>query len=405
MKFLIVLISLIIWLTPATALAQSNSNLRLTEEQIQKLERVNCRLKTIDDLVAQDIISVTQAQKIQQDYLSKSAGIVTIQFNSPAEIMSIINKQKSEQNISHSLPIPILSFAQILAVFSSFLLAIAVCWLAKLYLIPLLLLIPPSVYELLIYLTIAGTIATGYWLKADYIQYIALSGCLALIGALGFSFQQHQGFYQQLKRNFKIDAFTFSSMILFVVWTAVAMLYHSNVLGFLAIIALEAFWGFSVAIMPLTYFIGFRRRNIIARTMLGSLLLLIIELTIKITAIELPYFEIFAPGMRFMGTFVYFLGLLIVSSKWYFDKNDWRYWLMQGLTIVSGIMAFYFGALWQISQLTGIGGTLFILYVIEKYFELPWSRKTFAWAAFGLSLLLYACAWLIRNYPQLFLIG
>ena len=136
MKFLIVLISLVICLTPTTALAQNNSNLRITKEQIQKLEQVNCRLKTIDKLASQDIISGTQAQKIQQDYLTELAEIVPPQINSPAEIARIINKQKSEQNISHTLPIPILSFAQILAVFSSFLLAIAVCWLAKLYLVP-----------------------------------------------------------------------------------------------------------------------------------------------------------------------------------------------------------------------------------------------------------------------------
>ncbi len=28
-----------------------------------------------------------------------------------------------------------------------------------------------------------------------------------------------------------------------------------------------------------------------------------------------------------------------------------------------------------------------------------------AWASLGLSLMLYGCAWLIRSYPQYFLIG
>ena len=78
---------------------------------------------------------------------------------------------------------------------------------------------------------------------------------------------------------------------------------------------------------------------------------------------------------------------------------------MQGLTITSGIVALYVSSVWQISVLKGVSGTLFTLYGIEKYFELPWTQKTWTWAILGLSIILYACAWLIRSYPELFLIS
>ena len=78
---------------------------------------------------------------------------------------------------------------------------------------------------------------------------------------------------------------------------------------------------------------------------------------------------------------------------------------MQGLTVISGVIALYVSSVWQISVLKGISGTLFALYAIEKYCELPWTKKTWAWATLGLSIILYACAWLIRSYPELFLIS
>jgi hypothetical protein len=77
-----------------------------------------------------------------------------------------------------------------------------------------------------------------------------------------------------------------------------------------------------------------------------------------------------------VGTFVYFLGLLIWSSKWY-SREKSEYATLQPITIASGMIALYLGAVGQISQLQGIGGTFFFLYVIEKYFELPWSQKNY----------------------------
>ena len=125
----------------------------------------------------------------------------------------------------------------------------------------------------------------------------------------------------------------------------------------------------------------------------------------EITRTKLSYLDVFAPGIKYLSSFVYFLGLLIVSSKWYFRQNPNLYRLMQGLTIVSGVAALYISSVWQISVLKGVSGTLFTLYVLEKYWELPWTRKTWAWGMLGLSLLLYVGVWPIRSYPELFLIG
>ena len=345
MKFFATLILLIlIWLIPGVALAEDNLNFGLSTEEVQELQQVQCSLNTVERLTSEGIISTTEAEIIQTKYLSELEDILPIRPHDSEELAQIIANNRLAGNFGQRR-LGLNSFAKIIAVFSSFLLTIALGWLASLYLIPLLLLIPLAFYEFLLYLVCVGAISSGYWISAEYTQYIVLSGCLGLIGALGFSYQQHKSFYQQLHQEIGIDAFSFDTMLLFLVWSAVAIIYQNVLLGFLAIIALEAFSGFSIVVLPLRYFIGFRRGDAIARTMLLSLLLLSAELIVKITEVNIPYFDIFAPGMRFMGTFVYFLGLLIVSTKWYCRRNSWPYLPMQGLTIISGITAFYIGSL------------------------------------------------------------
>ena len=399
MKIWVIVISLLIWLTPEIVLAAPSST-GLSSKQItrQEIENAKCSLETIDRLLSTEIISEKEANRIKTNYAS--------QFNlTNTELDQLIVEQRDSLSLTKRLA-GLFSFANLIAIFSSFLLAVAFGALAILYLIPLLKLIPLGVYETILYLICLGAIAVGCWLDSvDLSRYVMLSGCLGTIGALSFSYSQHRAFWQQLCRKIGLDAFSLGALSLFILWSGVAIFSQNIAVAFLAIIALEAFWGFAVAVMPLTYFIGFRNRDVVPRTMLVSLLLLVIYIAAHITNNTLPYFEVFAPAVKYVASFVYFIGLLIVSSKWYFHKQTQIYWLMQGIAVISGLAALYTSYLWQIKELSGIGGTILVLYAIEKYIELPWSPKTIAWASLGLSLMLYACAWLIRNYPQYFLIG
>ena len=395
MKILVVFISLLIWLTPGTALALPDSGLSLTPQEIKE---VKCSLETIDRLLSTEIISTEEANRIKASYAS--------QFDlTDTELDRALAEEQHSQNLTKRLT-GLLSFANLIAIFASFLLAFAFGKLAILYLIPLLRLIPLGVYEAILHLICLGAIASGCWLEsADISRYVVLSGCLATIGTLSFSYWQHKPFCSQFCQKIGLDAFSLGALSLFILWSGVAIIYQSISLAFLAVIALEAFWGFSVAVMPLTYIIGFRDRRVVPRTMLVSLFLLVIYITAQITNTKLSYFEIFAPGVRYVASFVYFIGLLIVSNKWYLRKTPHLYWVMQALAVISGLTALYISSLWQISELSGIGGTILVLYAIEKYIELPWSPKTIVWATLGFSLMLYGCAWLIRSHPQYFLIG
>lgn len=404
MRILVSIIAILIWLTPSTALA-AKPNLDLTSEQVESLQEILCGWKTTNQLLAEDLVSNAEALKIKDSYTTKLKSIIPDFDVSNTDFTELIKYQNDTNNFKQRLK-GLFSFTKIVATVSSILLAIAIGWLIRLYLLPLMRLIPLVVYESISYAIISAIIVAGYWQNYnDIYQYVLLSGCLSLIGMLSFSSWHHKYVWKKFCRKIGLDILSLCALILFLIWSAVAVAYQNVAIAFLAVAALEAFSGFAVAVMPLTYIIGFRNRAVIPRTMILSLLLLIIYVIAQITNTTLPYLDIFAPGVKYISCFVYFIGLLIVSSKWYFRKNLNLYLLMQGLTVISGVIALYVSSVWQISVLKGIGGTLLALYAIEKYCELPWTKRNLAWATFGLSIILYGCAWLIRSYPELFLIS
>ncbi|WP_019509391.1 hypothetical protein [Pleurocapsa sp. PCC 7319] len=405
MRILTAIIVLLIWLKPSAALAVQPSYLSLEKVQVEKIQQINCIWKTTEELLSKNLISDAEGSKIKASYATKLSTIIPELDISNLDLSELIEHQNNTNNFEQRLE-GLFSFTNIVATVSSFILAIAIGWLMRLYFLPLLQLIPPIVYESALYAFIVGVTAPGYWLYPEEIyQYVLLSGCLSLVGMLSFSYWQHKTSWRKFCQKISLDPFSLCALILFFIWSAVAIADQNIAIAFLAVIALEAFWGFTVAVMPLTYMIGFRHRAVIPRTMIFSLFLLIIYVIAEITNIKLSLLDVFTPGIKYMTSFVYFLGLLIVSSKWYFRKNHNLYWSMQGLTIISGVTALYVSSIWQISILKGVSGTLFIFYLVEKYLELPWTRKTWAWSMLGLSLILYVCVGLIRTYPAFFLIG
>ena len=55
--------------------------------------------------------------------------------------------------------------------------------------------------------------------------------------------------------------------------------------------------------------------------------------------------------------------------------------------------------------LTGAGGTFFLLYVLEKYYELPWRNRGWAWSLVGFGVILCCIGLAVRSRPEYFLFG
>ncbi len=67
------------------------------------------------------------------------------------------------------------------------------------------------------------------------------------------------------------------------------------------------------------------------------------------------------------------------------------------------MIALYVGAVYGPESLMEVGGTFLALYLLEKFFELPWRRHGFAWMCLALAGLLYLGASFAEGHPQYFI--
>lgn len=283
----------------------------------------------------------------------------------------------------------VITFANIVGVTAAFLLVIAIGWLMRLYLLTFILWLGPSLHQAFIYLFSIVLILLGTQVAPEYQNLVILPGCLGIMGGLFYSLSYFD------PQNW------IPALILAIAWGIVAWCYGSQVVGFISVLAFFAAIGFSAMLWPGVIAVGFTDEDATARGTITAFLFTVVH----VLSYMLPFpswYATFAPGVAFIGIFVYFLGLLIVSSKHYL-RDHGNYLLMQIVTIVSGVAALYFGSTLGITMLLGIGGTFFYIYIFEKYYEIPWRGAGWAWSLLGLSGMLYAFAVFAKGHPQYFI--
>lgn len=292
------------------------------------------------------------------------------------------------------------TFVNIVQFTAAAIVVVACGWLFGIYFISLLMLIPIIGWEVLLYLLSFALTIGGSYMDETWQMSLVLPGCFVLVGALLLTLHQH--FDRTDNYRLRECAFGTIGAICFVVWLVVAVYYQSYVIGFMSILALLNAVGFYVAFGPLCIYLGFERDSAVMRGTFAGFVLLVIYCTLTLLHIETKALTVFMPALQFMGAFVYFLGLLIMSSTWYWNRG-WGYWPLQILTIVSGVIALFLGTVFGMSSLLGVGGTFFYIYLIEKYCEFSWKAAGWAWGLLGLGGLLYAFVYIAKAYPQYFI--
>lgn len=320
------------------------------------------------------------------------------------------------------------SFLNVIKVTAAILFTIAGFWLFGVYIIALFTFLPQGVWEVLCYLACGLLLYIGTLVDPDFMLLAIVPGCLGLIGSLRLTemlhFSNEKTDAETGRKSFKegIPHWIKAGICAFV-WGCVALYFSSQVVAFISVLSLLSMLGFSGAFGPFWIAIGFANDSATFRATAAAFVLLAIHVFCTVTGIANGYdahvyvsimnfggaeYELFRPGLSFLGSFVYFLGLLIMGSKWFWS---WRkaedgpnlYWPMQVVMLVSGVAALYLGSVYNMSMLLGVGGTFFYIYILEKYFEIPWKGAGWAWAALGLSGILYGFVIFAQKNPQFFI--
>ena len=289
------------------------------------------------------------------------------------------------------------TFVHVLWMTGAFAVVLALTILFRHYLTWLIRRVPIRIWEVVLYLVCAGLIAAGLIMPKSYTLAPVMPGCLGFLGCFYFSKYLH---------NFRPQGWM--AWLFVPVWGAAALLYHNETLGFFTVVAALAGLGFFAGMVPGIVYLGFRNSSVIPRTTTAAGAILAVHVSLHCLGLAPAILEPFRTGMGFLGTFVYLLGLLILSSL-HFARRGWsserrwpRYIAMQTLTIASGVAVIYFGSVYRVESLLGIGGTFFYLFLLEKYYELPWRGVGWAWALLGTGGILYGFALFAQAHPEWF---
>ena len=362
-------------------------NLDPSIQQVEALRNYQQEVVVLARLQDKKILTeeqVTSSKFLALAHLSKTMG----QAMTDADVKSLLDKH------DHSGLSGLFTFINIVKFLAALALIISLGWLLRVYLCNL----PVEFYEIAAWAAcVVGLASKGLWPSTD--MWLVLPAAIGLIGCIAFTaFVHFEGERKNLAQVL--------SGICCAVWGFLALQYQSETLGFMSVVALESFLGFSVLVMPLCICLGFDEKDAIPRAMSASLVVLATYVGTHIAGTPLKALVYFQSGGLFMGSFVYYLGCLIVSSSYYDRRRSGTgYLLAQVLTIVSGVAALYFGAQFHIPLLLGIGGTFFVIYLLEKYYEIPWKNVGWAWSLLGLSGGLYGLSYFAWNHPQYFLWG
>jgi len=254
------------------------------------------------------------------------------------------------------------------------------------FIFPLFAELPDFVKVVLLYLVCGIILTIAELFCPDTIQaYVALLGAGGLGGTWNYHYDlilkkrydllaNDTGYYQAKQINMWL-----LTAPLVLVWGALAIYFKSKMIGFITVGAFEGLIGFSMWFGRLCYAFGFNSQETARRALIVSGLLLVVHvsgiLELQTIAAQASVFEI---GILFLGTFVYFLALLVLSSSWHDRYGGKNLVLYNVLAIVSGLLAFYLGAFSpNLRILRAVGGTFFVFYLLEKWSEIEWGK---AWS-------------------------
>ena len=392
------------------------------EARIQRAVNLRAALLVVDDELRQGLITAEQGARARAFYLDAARRALGNQaIASAADLDAYASAERGVVQRVAGLA----SFTSVVLTLAAIITVVALGWLFRAYFKRL----PLWGYELLGHGAAAALIAGGRGIgRALGIDggYVALMGCLIFLAAIGLTYatrviprlmkggkvEFERLMLAQTRWGLLVTPVNFIAACCALVWGATALWYQSTPVAVGATLALVSFVGFTVFVTPAVYYFGYTDEEKIPMTMLVSLAMVGAYLAVQGGLLEPGAAGIFTRPFAWIGSLVYFISLLIVASRQFVRRgrrgkpvaNPWaHFWTWQAIAVLSFFAGLYIGPALGATVLSGVAGTLFACFLMEKYLEIPWRGRGWAWGALGAGGLLYAIGRAATAWPQYFL--
>lgn len=269
----------------------------------------------------------------------------------------------------------------ILSVLSILMIIGAGSWLFGIYVISIFFILPIQIIEFILYVSLGySAYSSPDWFGSE------LGYIWALIFGAGLSATTILTRYRLKSGN----VFLFN-LINMLIHGAIGLHLRSTLICGVAVMFFMSLIGFSI---------GYKSNDheIISSATFASGITTVLGTTIHIYSANIiadsdPFIknaELFIPGMLWFGPFVFFVTMIIASSHVYCNRhrrhddsfNNVRYCVNNIMTIICTISAVLIGNHYNIPQLFGICGTVFFIFLLEKFCEIASDRELLAWTLF-----------------------
>ncbi len=270
----------------------------------------------------------------------------------------------------------LITFSNVVFALSISMIVMGSVWLFGIHFLAIITLIPLHILELLLYggLTYCINRAPDWFGELAYVW--------GFLFACGLSATT---FLTMVRANINFSVFNLVNVIIHGV---VGVYLQSTMISFMAVVFFMALIGFNFALGQGFISLGYEEIDIIPSATFASGVVTLLGCYFK----QHPFnhVSLFVPGMLWLGPLVFYVSLLIMSSSLYHGSKNGPYVNMNLITVIAGVCALFFGNVYSISQLAGIGGTFFTIFLLEKYYELMPNRvETWAWSTLLLGIVLY----------------
>jgi len=235
-------------------------------------------------------------------------------------------------------------------------------------------------------------------------EFVAISGLVASLAASKYTYYLHgQVVARVLLKEYKFDVGSLMFLCSGLLFVPVAILHQSKLIGFASVGSLLAALGFSGAMYPFCYCIGWNSEDSMLRTAAASGLGVGAFAFAKVLGAEAEVLAPFAPGISVLGGLSHYLALLIRSNKWYKqygtrDSPKLYYWYNCCMAASLGISQAV-GRIYGLKGLANTSTTFLVLWMLEKSAELTDALNVSGWYVLlgGSIVTYYSALWLHAN--------